>query len=329
MDLFEALETSADLDARLSRLIIPALGPLFLSRVDLMAPPKRPPPHPGRPRVGVGIAPGATPAHWRVALRAWTREALVQREMEREIERLKDAVEVRVTGPILALPGDALVLPNVRRERPLLPGCSIGHYEATTGTLGAFVRGATGAVQMLSSNHVLAQLNQATAGDVILQPGVGDGGLLESDKVGRLSAFHPLHPSGNESDAAVADIDPVFLPQDFAIPGIGVLQGFRTGVLAGVGPVRKVGRSTGLTHGRITALGLRNLPVMFGQTVLLFDTVVEVEGLASPFSAPGDSGSLVVDAERRAVGLLFGGSDQSTYINPIETVLNVLSVELL
>ncbi|ATB33559.1 hypothetical protein [Melittangium boletus] len=312
MDLFEAWEISANLDALLSRLIVSTLGSL----------------QPRKLRVGVGISPGVTPGHWRVALRAWSREAL-GREMEREIERLRDAVEVRVTGPILALSGEERVLPNVRRERPLLPGCSIGHYKATVGTLGAFVRGTTGAVQMLSNNHVLAQVNLAMAGDVILQPGVRDGGLLESDEVGRLSAFHPLQPSGNEVDAAVADVDPAVLPQDFALPGIGALQGLRTGVLAGVGPVRKVGRSTGLTHGRITALGLRNLPVQFGQTVLLFDQVVEIEGMELPFSASGDSGALVVDAERRAVGLLFGGSDQSTYINPIETVLSVLSIELL
>jgi hypothetical protein len=186
-----------------------------------------------------------------------------------------------------------------------------------------------GPIQMLSNNHVLANVNKASVGDAILQPGVKDGGLPGSDNVGHLRAFHELKPDGNLVDAAVADINPGYLPQDFSLPGIGQLQGALTGVLARTGPVQKVGRSTGHTHGRITALGLRNLPVKFGQTLLRFNNVVEIEGDTQPFSAPGDSGSLVVNAERKAVGLIFGGTDQSTYINPIETVLQVMAVELL
>ena len=54
-----------------------------------------------------------------------------------------------------------------------------------------------------------------------------------------------------------------------------------------------------------------------------------------PFSAGGDSGSLIVGADRRAVALLFAGSDQGgangqglTYANPIYTVLDRLKIEL-
>ena len=43
---------------------------------------------------------------------------------------------------------------------------------------------------------------------------------------------------------------------------------------------------------------------------------------------PGDSGSIVVDENLRAVGLLFAGSDQATLINPIVNVLKTLQVEL-
>jgi hypothetical protein len=44
---------------------------------------------------------------------------------------------------------------------------------------------------------------------------------------------------------------------------------------------------------------------------------------------PGDSGSLVVDASsKKAVGLLFAGSDTVTAVNKIENVLNLLNISL-
>src|SRR3546814_8585733 len=46
------------------------------------------------------------------------------------------------------------------RERPARSGISIGHPAITAGTLGGLVRdGETGAVAMLSNNHVLANSN--------------------------------------------------------------------------------------------------------------------------------------------------------------------------
>jgi hypothetical protein len=43
----------------------------------------------------------------------------------------------------------------------------------------------------------------------------------------------------------------------------------------------------------------------------------------------GDSGSLVVDADNMAVGLLFAGNDvDATYANPIGDVLDTLNVDL-
>jgi len=54
----------------------------------------------------------------------------------------------------------------------------------------------------------------------------------------------------------------------------------------------------------------------------------------SPCRAGGDTGSLIVNAERCAVALLFAGSDHGgangqglTYANPIHTVLDALKIE--
>jgi hypothetical protein len=45
-------------------------------------------------------------------------------------------------------------------------------------------------------------------------------------------------------------------------------------------------------------------------------------------SRGGDSGSLVVDRENRAIGLLFAGSAVSTLVNPIREVARLLDLDL-
>src|SRR3546814_9497069 len=58
------------------------------------------------------------------------------------------------------------------RERLARSGISIGHAATTAGTLGGLVRNReTGAVAILSNNHVLANSNQGAMGDAVLQPG--------------------------------------------------------------------------------------------------------------------------------------------------------------
>ena len=64
--------------------------------------------------------------------------------------------------------------------------------------------------------------------------------------------------------------------------------------------------------------------------VARFVNQIEIRG--GGFAAGGDSGSLVVVAKggdaRRAVGLLFAGGGPSTFVNPIDAVLDLLDVEL-
>ena len=55
--------------------------------------------------------------------------------------------------------------------------------------------------------------------------------------------------------------------------------------------------------------------------------VISKEG----FSAGGDSGSLILDNERYAVGKLFAGSDEQniTIANPVQNYLDLLDAELI
>ena len=108
----------------------------------------------------------------------------------------------------------------------------------------------------------------------------------------------------------------------------------------GAEQVEKVGRTTGITQGRITAIELDDVVVGYGEQLgeLRFDNQIEVEGTGTgPFSRGGDSGSLVYRLPGgEAVGLLFAGSETGgengsglTYLNPIGTVLESLGATLL
>ncbi len=225
-----------------------------------------------------------------------------------------------------------------KMTRPLRIGASIGHFKITAGTLGAFVRDrGDGSILILSNNHVLANENRAKKGDHILQPGAFDGGQDPAQKVGELLRFVRLKKTGaNRVDCAVASIDSGIAFDQRTLTGLGKIAGLGDPVLADDAPVGKVGRTTGTTRGRVSAFEMDNVVVQYDLGVLKFDNQVEIEGTdAGPFSQGGDSGSLIVDGDRRAVALLFAGSDQGgpegrglTFANPIHAVFDALKVDL-
>ena len=103
--------------------------------------------------------------------------------------------------------------------------------------------------------------------------------------------------------------------------------------------VGKIGRTTAVTAGRVTAIELDDVVVGYGEELgaLRFDDQLEVESTgAGPFSRGGDSGSLVYREDGVALGLLFAGSETGgsngaglTYCNAVDTVLDRLGVVLL
>jgi len=76
------------------------------------------------------------------------------------------------------------------KQRPVMPGISVGHYAITAGTIGAIVE-VDGDVMLLSNNHVFADENDAGLGDAIIQPGKYDGGD-DGDRIGTLYNYVPL-----------------------------------------------------------------------------------------------------------------------------------------
>jgi hypothetical protein len=280
--------------------------------------------------VAVGIGPA--PDGYGIVVRH-TGAPRLARELAERGRELGSSCDVRDIGTVRPLPWTPGTLQG--RVRPLRPGLSVAHVAVTAGTIGAFVRTADtdAVVHVLSNNHVVADSDRGRPGDVVVQPGPADGGQADGDRIGTLDWIVPmLAGEPNLVDAATVRLD----------DDVDVDETYPVGDLAGWADadvdldVEKVGRTTGLTRGRVSAIELDGLTVLYPTGVITFDGQIEVVGDGSgPFSAGGDSGSLVYDpVTREAIGLLFAGSEQGgpdgrglTYCNPIGAVLDALDVE--
>ncbi|MDT7864854.1 MAG: hypothetical protein RQ922_03120 [Thermoproteota archaeon] len=71
--------------------------------------------------------------------------------------------------------------------RPVPHGYRIGHISITAGALGCLVRDrVTKEILILSNNHVMANFNNASIGEPIVQPGPYDGGKHPADTIATL-----------------------------------------------------------------------------------------------------------------------------------------------
>ena len=247
-------------------------------------------------------------------------------------ELLPRAIPERINGiPTDVVESGKPVLRHyTTRIRPVLPGYSIGHTRVTAGTLSCLVRDrATGEMLILSNNHVIANSNNAFAGDPIVQPGPYDGGSHPSDTIAYLVRWKTIVLWGNTVDAAVArPISPYIVTSH--IPGIGIPRGVRKMDRIGV-PVQKVGRTTQHTTGIVTAYNASIYPLNYpGIGGVEFIRCIVTTGM----SAGGDSGSLLLDMDRYATGLLFAGMEIDgrevvTYYNDILNVQKELNIDLI
>lgn len=280
----------------------------------------------------LGIAPMGG-AKFKLAVRVQRRSLEAGAVLAEIKRRAKGELDVRFVGRIFKR-----AKWHQKLCRPLRIGCSIGHFKITAGTLGCFVKSRKdGSIQILSNNHVLANENDAATGDAILQPGAFDGGTRTKHTIGALGRFVKLKPNGsNTVDAALATIKPSIKFDATLIKGLGKLAGLGPEILDEGALVHKLGRTTGLTRGRVTAFELDNVVVGYDMGNVRFDNQIEIEGAdAVSFSQGGDSGSLVVDEDLRGVALLFAGGEVGganglglTYASPVRAALDALKVDL-
>jgi hypothetical protein len=225
--------------------------------------------------------------------------------------------------------------------RPAKGGYSVGHKNITAGTIATCVYdilpggssnppvhgvGIPPKYFILSNNHVLANSNNANLGDAILQPGPYDGGTDPADRIATLTRFIPINFAtgvGNLVDAAIAQGE--FHDFDREIYWNGCVRGWRRKSSVSVGTlVKKTGRTTNFTTGRITTINATiNVSYGGGKVGRFTDQIVTTN-----MSAGGDSGSLVTTLDNVAVGLLFAGSPTAMIANQIENVRSLLRVEV-
>ncbi len=250
-------------------------------------------------------------------------------------------IEVIVTGVFTTRGGDAL-LPDPHRRtrwRPAFGGVSAGHVGVTAGTIGGVVIDVdTGNVMALSNNHVFAnatslQASRAAAGDSILQPAWFDAGT-PLDGIATLERWVPLdHDGDNLVDCAIArpladgflnphvvgDVEPGGAIRGIAVRGVAPVSGGEV--------VHKYGRTTGHTSGSVVDVDFTTRiqydtpsPLVFVDQIL---ACIPVEG--------GDSGSLLLDEQNRAVGLVIASAKSDgvyyTIANKIRNVTAMLGVE--
>lgn len=228
---------------------------------------------------------------------------------------------------------------RIQRRRPVLGGISTGHYKYSTGTIACVVRDAkTKAPMILSNNHVLAEestnkVQNAQVGDYVIQPGKVDNGgsfgsSIEYDAIGRLSRWINFNEDGkNIADCAVAElsvnaIDAILGEHESQV----VVNGLKT--VTRSMRVEKYGRTTGHTTGTIVDADFSCYVGYEGKWILFVDQILvkmNIEG--------GDSGSLLLDTNNNAVGLVFARSDSNDgtiycIANKINSVFSLLDIEL-
>ncbi len=252
-------------------------------------------------------------------------------------------VTVVVTGKIRSLvatgaAANVAVNRRARFARPVPIGISTGNQgECIAGTIGARVKRGT-AFFALSNNHVYALENSAPIGSNVLQPGQADvncaaGPNTRLGKLSRVARIAFSRTASNRVDAAIAAVPAANLRRSTPSDAYGTPQA-TTATAALNQVVRKYGRTTGLTSGRVVGLNATVIveysPTRFARFV--GQIVIQNSG---NFSLSGDSGSLIVDGSRRPVGLLFAGSPRQpdgsggfTVANPIRQVLSALNVSI-
>lgn len=214
--------------------------------------------------------------------------------------------------------------PNGIRERQevIVGGISGANTNLTgqSGTIGYFCTRRSKLprrkeVHLLSNSHVFADLRKTNVddSDLIMQPSPGE--PANNRPIASLVNFSALKfddiDQPNHIDAAIAKLWAPH-PHKPIIPLIGAVKGYVKKADIEIGEaVRKFGRTTGYTEGRVFSIYL-DIWIRYDVTgrSAFFQNQFLIEPALPRFTkfvAKGDSGSLLVDSNQHAIGLVFGG----------------------
>lgn len=255
--------------------------------------------------------------------------------------------------------GQPPILNTRKRFNALRPGISIANpfdypKHLCVGTAGFFLEDDEGRIYLVSNNHVLARCNKASKGEVIVQPGTLDlspGELIAAPTLRELDHLYgvadliayvelqfktSVNTPHNTADAALAHVRRTANRDCDSISRLaygGRIGGISTGIESddmanplGDNRVYKIGRTTGLTEGIVTAVG-GLFEIDYGTGVAQFTNQMVVSATTDnggPFGGAGDSGAVIMNEAHEILGLLFGGSPLKTLVNPIDGVIQGL-----
>lgn len=184
-------------------------------------------------------------------------------------------------------------------DRIVLGGVSIGHLLARSiGTLGGVLR-VGDQKYAVSAAEVLAP-DGAKLGDMIVQPSIEDS-PHKMYSMGRLAVVSKLgFGSINDLDAAIATVDSE-VPTSPRIREIGRPNEVAEPELAM--NVRKTGRSTGFTEGKILSTDAR-IKVIRGDKEYIMQDQFIVMAESGEFAKRGDEGAFIFDNNNDLVGMI-------------------------
>ena len=247
-----------------------------------------------------------------------------------------DVIEIGRLGRV----GRVKPRPDPTEKDPIAPGSPIGLQtnapnvnSGATGTLGAVVE-AGGSRYILSCNHILAVNGRVPDG-----AGIVSGASIEVGAAPEIVAkATPKNIIGitrnqhNDVDCALGLIEdhskvhtgfrdkiakPQF-PKSYDPPKIG----------ASVVKVVKFGAVTGLTYGNVVDFNA-DFFVDYSFGTFLFANQIVIDGSikgreSDVFASKGDSGSIVVDADKQAIGMVFAEADRFALACPLWKVQDQL-----
>jgi hypothetical protein len=249
-------------------------------------------------------------------------------------------------------------------KSPSLPvraaGASIGHVSGYPGTLGCFVRATKKGnwIGVISASHVLGRNNKSKTGDQILSPGHPDGPRAHSAEIGTLEDYILLPHFQSTSDnylccqdialvkianidryEDIPDVTEVWSPQrpNTLMPIREVIGGQAVADRLGKW-VYKVGRTTGLTRGTLDIVGLQRQRIVITDRDLdekpterhyIYTNILAVRCEDGPFSRAGDSGALVYTEDGCAIGLVIAGTEQYSFVSPLDACLQDMQATIL
>jgi len=235
-------------------------------------------------------------------------------------------------------------------------GSSIGLGNLrNAGTMTALAHDDGGTIYGLSCNHVVGGCSIAQPGTPVVSPGIQD----VSTEYNQITVIGEYNQPAKMSQG-IPSVTPTHLNRDLAcfiirdtnlvssLQGSGNESYDTPTEFARIRndlPVKKWGRSTGLTRGIISSIRKTQAPepieynvvCYYGPTssqsfkgTVYFDEIYEVIPFGSPFSLGGDSGALVVTDTKKPkiVGIVIAGDKQKSILLPLKYALKELKLKL-